>query len=98
MQNEYPPQTHLKIVILPPSSIFPHLEIQMRKFTKRIPILTHLENSNALIKKRIVPVFRIKSTSWHRFTLELFRKKTPFLQNECLSPLPFQMPAILDTL
>ena len=26
----------------------------MSKFTKRIPILTHLENSNALMTKRIV--------------------------------------------
>jgi hypothetical protein len=43
MQNEYHTPPYLK-----------KPEMPMPKFTKRIPILTHLENSNALMTKRIV--------------------------------------------
>ncbi len=70
MQNEYPPQTHLKIAILTAPAILTRLEIQIHKFTKRIPILTHLENSNALITKRIVRNLTIESVAFTRFTLE----------------------------
>ncbi len=71
MQNEYPPKAHRKIVTLPLSPILTRLEIQMYKFTKRIPILTHLENSNALITKRIERILLIESLASTRFTHEL---------------------------
>ena len=66
MQNEYPSHIILKQEEIPsgktnadlPNEYHtqPYLkkpEMPMSKFTKRIPILTHLENSNALMTKRI---------------------------------------------